>query len=134
MWITACALCLVTQSSPTLCDPMDCSPPGSSVHGTLQGRILEWAAMPSSQGSSWPRNWTGSPARSADSLPAEFLGKPRSLPVGEVKIFKLRSDNYRFLFHRRIIPQVIWRRKWQPTPIFLPGKFLRQRLLMGYNP
>ena len=38
------------------CDPMDCSPPGSSVHGILQARILEWVAMPSSKGSSWPRN------------------------------------------------------------------------------
>ena len=42
----------------TLCDPMDCSPPGSSVHGTLQARILEWAAMPSSRESSQCRNWT----------------------------------------------------------------------------
>ena len=37
---------LVTQSCPTLCNPMDCSPPGSSVHGILQARTLEWAAMP----------------------------------------------------------------------------------------
>ena len=44
------------QSCLTLCDPMDCSPPGSSVHGTLQARLLEWVAMPSSRGSSWPRN------------------------------------------------------------------------------
>ena len=35
-----------------LCDPMDCSPPGSSVHGILQARILEWVAMPFSSGSS----------------------------------------------------------------------------------
>ena len=35
----------VTQSCPTLCDPMDCSPPGSSVHGILQARILEWVAI-----------------------------------------------------------------------------------------
>ena len=35
---------LVTQSSPTLCDPMDCNPQGSSVHGILQKRILEWGA------------------------------------------------------------------------------------------
>ena len=41
-----------------LCDPMDCSPPGSSVHGILQARILEWVAMPSSRGSSRPRDWT----------------------------------------------------------------------------
>ena len=40
----------------TLCDPMDCSPPGSSVHAILQARILEWAAMPSFRGSSRPRD------------------------------------------------------------------------------
>ena len=40
------------QSCLTLCDPMDCSPPGSSVDGILQARILEWVAMPSSRGSS----------------------------------------------------------------------------------
>ena len=40
------------QSCLTLCDPMDCSPPGSSVHGILQARILEWVAMPFSRGSS----------------------------------------------------------------------------------
>ena len=43
---------LVTQSSPILCDPMDRSPPGSSVHGILQVRILEWVAIPFSRGSS----------------------------------------------------------------------------------
>ena len=35
----------ITQLCPTLCNPMDCSPPGSSVHGILQARILEWAAI-----------------------------------------------------------------------------------------
>ena len=43
------------QWCPTLCSPMDCSPPGSSVHGISQERILEWVAMPSSRGSSLPR-------------------------------------------------------------------------------
>ena len=51
-------LCSVAQSCPTLYDPMDCSPPGSSVHGILQARILEWVAMLSSRGSSQPRNRT----------------------------------------------------------------------------
>ena len=46
------------QSCLTLCDPMDCSPPGSSVHGILQARILEWVARPFSRGSSRPRDWT----------------------------------------------------------------------------
>ena len=40
------------------CDPMDCSLPGSSIHGILQARILEWVARPSSRESSWPRNRT----------------------------------------------------------------------------
>ena len=41
----------------TLCDPMDCSPPGSPVRGILQARILEWVAISFSRGSSWPRDW-----------------------------------------------------------------------------
>ena len=45
---------LVTQSCLTLCDPMDCSPPGSSVHGILQSRILEWVDIPFARGSSLP--------------------------------------------------------------------------------
>ena len=49
---------LVIQSCPILCDPMNCSPLGSSVHGILQARMLEWVAIPSSRGSSWPRDWT----------------------------------------------------------------------------
>ena len=48
--------CSVAQSCLTLCDSMDCSPPGPSVHGTFQARILEWVAMPSSKESSQPRN------------------------------------------------------------------------------
>ena len=48
----------VTQSCVTLCNPMDCSLPGSSVHGILQARILEWLAIPFSRGSSQPRNQT----------------------------------------------------------------------------
>ena len=47
---------IIAQSCPTLCDSMDCSPPGFSVHGILQARILEWVVMPFSRGSSWPRN------------------------------------------------------------------------------
>ena len=48
----------VTQSYLTLCDPMDCSLPGSSVHGILQARILEWVAVPFSSGSSQHRHQT----------------------------------------------------------------------------
>ena len=49
---------LVTHSHPTLCDLMDYSPPGSSVHGILQARILEWVAFPFSRGYSQPRDQT----------------------------------------------------------------------------
>ena len=49
---------LVTQSCPALCNPMDCSLPGSSVHGILQARILESVATPFSRGSSWTWDWT----------------------------------------------------------------------------
>ena len=49
---------LVSQLCLILCNPMDCSPPGSSAHGILQARILEWVAMPFSRGSSRPRNQT----------------------------------------------------------------------------
>ena len=48
----------VAQSCPTLCKPTDCSPPGSSVHGIHQARILEWVARPFSRGSSGARDWT----------------------------------------------------------------------------
>ena len=53
----ACVCTKSFHSCLTLCDPMDCSPPGSSVQGILQASILEWIAMPSSRGSSRPRDW-----------------------------------------------------------------------------
>ena len=56
---------------------MDCSPPGFSVHGILQARILEWVAIPFFCGSFWPRDWTRSPALQVDSLPSELPGKLR---------------------------------------------------------
>ena len=58
-----------------LCYPMDYSPPGFSVHGILQGRILEWVAISFSRGSSQPRDRTRSPTLEADYLPPEPLGK-----------------------------------------------------------
>ena len=48
--------CSVTQSYPTLWDPIDCSPPGSSAHGISQTRILEWVVISFSRASSWPRD------------------------------------------------------------------------------
>ena len=53
-----CYCCLVAKSCPTICDPMDCSPPGSSVYGISQARILEWVAISFSRGYSQPRDLT----------------------------------------------------------------------------
>ena len=58
--VCVCVLTKLFQSYPTLCNPMDCSPPGSSVHEILQARKLEWVTVPSSRGSSWSRD-QGSP-------------------------------------------------------------------------
>ena len=69
----------VSPSCPTLCDPMDCSQPGSSVQGILQARILEWVAIPFSRGSSQPRDGTQVSNTAADSLPYELPGKPNVL-------------------------------------------------------
>ena len=69
----------VAQSCPTLCNPMDCSPPVSSVHEVLQTRILEWVAMLFSRGSSWPGIEPPSllsPTLQAGSLPLAPPRKP----------------------------------------------------------
>ena len=76
-YVPACGLSL--QLCLTLCNTMNCSPPGSSVHGILQARILAWVATPSPRGSSLNRDWTPSPvspALAVDSLPLAPPGKP----------------------------------------------------------
>ena len=62
------------QLCPTLCNPVDCSPPGSSVHGILQVRILEWGAISSSRDLPDPGMEPKFPALQADSLPLSHLG------------------------------------------------------------
>ena len=74
-------VCSVAQLCPTLCGPMDCSPPGFSVHGTFQARILGWFAISYSRGSSQPRDWThiscvSCIGRQILSLPLRHLGSP----------------------------------------------------------
>ena len=62
-----CSVCLcvcvrsIAQSCPTLCNPLDCSLSGSSVHGIFQARILQWVAISYSRGSSWHKDQTCSP-------------------------------------------------------------------------
>ena len=68
---------LAAQSYPALCKPKDCSPPGSSVHGILQARILNELPFPPPGDLPNPGIESGSPALQADSLPSEPPGKPR---------------------------------------------------------
>ena len=79
--------CLVTQWA-TLCHPMGCSLPGSSVRGILQERILEWVAIPFPRGSSWSPGVDPSLLHcQGDSLPLSLLGSP--LPVHVLPVFSL---------------------------------------------
>ena len=98
----------VAQSCLTLWDPMDCSLPGSSVHGVFQAGILEWVAFPSLRRLSngrWHR-WSQ----------ASWWQTIKNL---------LQCRRWRFN---------PWRRNWQPTPVFLPGEIHGQRSLLGYSP
>ena len=79
---------LSAQSCQTICDPMDCSPPGSSVHGILQARILEWVAMPSSRDLPNPGVKPRSPTLQADSLPSEPPGKSKNSGVGSLSLLQ----------------------------------------------
>ena len=76
MYVCVCSSHSVMSDS---LHPMDCSPPGSSIHGTLQTRILEWDAISFFRGSSQARDQTQYPALQTNALPSELPGKP--LPV-----------------------------------------------------
>ena len=93
----------VTQSCPTLCDPTDCRLPWNSLgQNTGVGILYPLQGIK-------PRSHT----LQADSLPAEPQGKPRNTVVGSLSLFQGI-----FLTHG----SPIWRRKWKPTPVFLPGE------------
>ena len=68
--------CMYAQSCQTVCNPMGCSPPGSSVHGIFQARILEWITISYSRGSSQPRDQTMSPTFVGIFFTTEPPGKP----------------------------------------------------------
>ena len=106
----ACVCAKLVQYCLTLCDPMDCSPPSSSVHGILLSRILEWVAVPSSRESSWPRDrihisWIAgrfftSWATGEDHVPGRVL---KTLLVQALLIYSsilLEIDTLLFSFHR----------------------------------
>ena len=72
-------LCFISQSCPTLHDPMDCSLPGSSIHGILQARILEWMPCPPPGDLPTPGVERGSPALQAASLPSELHRRSQNI-------------------------------------------------------
>ena len=71
-------VCVCVCASVTLCGPMDCSPPGSFVHGILQTKIWKWVAIAFCRGSSHPGIKPGYPYLQADSLPSEPQWKPQT--------------------------------------------------------
>ena len=104
--------CSVTQSCLTLWDPMDCSPPGSSVYGILQARILEWVAMPSFRGSCQPGIKPASPA-----VPA--------LQAGSSPLSHRGNLNYTSIKKRR-------RRRWR-NMLLVMGNMVAQSQKLIYG-
>ena len=98
-------VCWVTQSYPSLYNPRDCVPPGSSVHGILQARILEWVAISSSRVSFSRRDWIGSPVVQADSLLSEIQGKPL-FPFYFLPIHKGKKVNKPNLVHFKFVSPI----------------------------
>ena len=105
--------CLVTQSYLTLCDPKDGSPPGSSVHGILQARILELPCLPPGDFPN-PEIKPRSPTLQADSLPSEPPGKPKNAGVGNLSLlqgnFPTQESNWGLLNCRWILYQLSYQR------------------------
>ena len=111
-----CCRCLAVKSCPTLCKPMDYSPPGSSVHGIFQARILEWVAISFSKESSQIRDWThisciageffttqppGKPYRDDITYYRENLPLKYSLSFFPQKLHSLGFTHFYFLFSSR---------------------------------
>ena len=104
------------QSCPTLCYSMDCSPPGSSVHGILQARILEWAAMPSFRGS------LKSPALPDGFFTTSTTWEAHSMYDCTPKMFQTFGDKFQMLrYHvsqsRNFVFNVIYRQLTESLPI-----------------
>ena len=129
-----CVLRLVAQSCLTFRDPMNCSLPGFSVLGILQARVLEWLAMPSSRGSSQPRDWTqvscfkgrifiSWATREAQNV-TDFVFMISVIPLFYIKENKL----FKWIYASN------QRRQWHSTPVLLPGESQGQRSLAGYSP
>ena len=126
---TVCVwLCvLVTQACLVLCDPMNYSLPGSSVHGIFQARILQWVAISYSGWFSQPRNRTQVSCL-ADGF---FTPEPRLPRWCQWQKICLPMQRCQRLGFNPWVRKIPWGRKWLPTPVFLLTKFHGQRSLVG---
>ena len=127
----------VAQSFPTLSDPMDCSLPGSSVHGIFQARVLEWGAIAFSDATYIALCFFGSPKKERNFICL------CNLCYSSDKINNTPLVNHTvnsFYLTPLICKQNVcvwpcpWRRQWHPTPVLLPGISHGRRSLVGYSP
>ena len=142
---------LVAQSCPTFCNPMDCSPPGSSVHGILQAIILKWVALSFSRGSSQPRDqiqvshtacrfftiWAcvrvytlKAMATHSNTLALQITWMEEPGRLQSMGSWRVRHD---WVTSLSLFTFMHWRRKWQPTPVFLPGESQGWQSLVGFR-
>ena len=116
---SAFSLCVpvgsVAQSRPTLCYPVDCSLPGSSVQGILQARILEWVAISFSRASSRP----GSPALEADAL--NHQGVCNFLQILTVVVASRKLPAFYLFSSLRVVPTTLLTMDIKPLVICYPG-------------
>ena len=111
-------ICVRAQSCLTLlCNPMDCTPPGSSNHRILQARILEWIAVSSSRGSSWPRDWTCVSCIARGFCTAKPSGKLASVWVGKHLLHKPLLFN----LSMNCLPTLLSLKPSPPTSSFVFG-------------
>ena len=102
---------LVTQSCPTLCDPMDCNPLGSSLHGNLQARTLEWVAIPFSRGSSWPKEdqiQSNLVSRIAGRLSTDWATREDLVGLGRQKILIGDRNRETLTDFSVVLPSLTW--------------------------
>ena len=123
LWMCACMSAQSPQSCPTLCDPMDYSPPGSSVHGILQVRILEWVDIPSSRGSSQLRNQTHVTScllHGQAALPLAPMGSPYGCVTLANSLIKLISLIYKTGL---IKPLISWEYHYSCPNLSIPMEY-----------
>ena len=145
-----CVLCLAPQSCPTLCSPMDCSPPGSSVHGDSPGKntgvgchALLQAIFPTQGSNPGLPNCRQIIIWASRELSIIFLPRARlvcmMIYTVSTRWLRGKESTRQFRGQRRCrvspwVRRTPWRRKRQPTPIFLTGKSHGERSLAGYSP